>query len=448
MDNQKKLSKIVLGIALPLALQSLLGYMVNLLDTVMIGRMGTGELSAVSQANQIFFIVSMAIPGIADGANVLISQAWGNHDTERIHKVLAYAYRTAVGFIIILTTIVALFPETVMSIYTNDPLVIELGARYLRIVVWSYMLYALSGMTTGVLRSVRIVKIAMYSSLVSLVLKSAMNWLLIGGKLGFPALGIEGAALATLIARTGEFLLVMVFVYWKEDKLQIRLKKMRKLEGGLGRLYFRTSIPVICNEVFWAFGVSAQAIVLGRMGTDVVAANSICSAITQLTAVLFHGISSAACVIVGNAIGSGEREQLDELKKYFQKYTTVFGTIAGSLVLLAIPLVPFLYHIDGITLTYCRQLMLITAIITPFQAVQSTNMMGVLRGGGDVHFQMLNDMIFLWGVTVPLGFLTGMYLQAPIMVVGICLKCDQVIKVFTSEWRLRTGKWVHDMTGN
>ncbi len=194
MDNQKKLSKIVLGIALPLALQSLLGYMVNLLDTVMIGRMGTGELSAVSQANQIFFIVSMAIPGIADGANVLISQAWGKHDTERIHKVLAYAYRTAVGFIIILTAIVALFPETVMSIYTNDPLVIELGARYLRIVVWSYMLYALSGMTTGVLRSVRIVKIAMYSSLVSLVLKTAMNWLLIGGKLGFPALGIEGAA--------------------------------------------------------------------------------------------------------------------------------------------------------------------------------------------------------------------------------------------------------------
>lgn len=443
--DKKQLSKTVLGIALPLALQSMLGYLVNLVDTVMVGRLGTAALAGVSQANQVFFIVALTVPGIAAGAAVLVAQAWGKRDIERIHKVLAYTYRVALVFIVLLMAVVVMFPERVMRIYTPDAEAIALGSKYLRIVVWSYLFYMISNITTGVLRSVRTVKICLYTAIVALVLNVTGNYLLIEGNLGFPAMGVEGAALATLIARIGETLIILFYVYCKEDKIVIRLHKMRKLDKSLCKPFFMTSIPVICNEMFWAFGVSAQAIVLGRMGNDVVSANSVGGSVTQLTTVICQGVSAAACVIVGNTVGEEKYQAIGPLKRYFQILSVVMGLISSALVLALIPAVPGIYHIGGTTMDYCRQLLIVNAFILPFQQLQSTNMMGLLRGGGDVKFQMANDLIFLWGFTVPLGFIAAFVFHAPVMVVYICLKCDQVIKAFTSEWRLRRGKWIHNM---
>ncbi len=445
--KQKDLSRTVRAIALPLALQSLLGYTVNVLDTIMIGQLGTAQLSAVALANQVFFIASMAIPGIADGANVLIAQAWGVHDKERIYKVMAYAYRTAIIFILGLMAVTIAIPERVMGIFSTDAVVISIGSRYLKIVVWSYLFYTISNITTGILRSVRTVKIAMYASTLSIVLKLICNFLLIDGRLGFPALGLEGAAIATLAARIGEFILVMLFVYFKENKLVIRVDKLKRLDPSLCKVYYFTSIPVICNEVFWALGASAQAIVLGRLGTEVVAANSIASAISQMTAVLYTGMASAASVVVGNTIGAEEYGDIKYLKKYFQRFAIVLGLVSGFLVLAVIPAVPALYHISGETLVYTRQMMILTALIMPFMAMQIVNIMGLLRGGADVRFQMANDMIFLWGLTVPLGFIAAFVWHAPVWVIFICMKCDQVIKAFTSLWRLNGSRWIHNMTG-
>lgn len=446
MDNTKKqLSRNVLAIALPLALQSMLGYLVNLVDTVMVGRLGTVALAGVSQANQVFFIVAMTIPGIAAGASVLVSQAWGKGDIPRIHKVLAYAYRVAAAFTAALMAVVVLAPEMVMGIYTPEPETIAVGADYLKIIVWSYLFYALTNITTGVLRSVRTVKICLYSAIVSLILNVSGNYLLIEGHLGFPALGVRGAAIATLLARIGEFLLVLYYVYCKEDKIVIRWKKMRKLDRSLCGLFFATSIPVICNEMFWGLGTSAQAIVLGRLGNEVVSANSVAGSVTQLTTVLCQGISAAACVIMGNTIGAENDQLVGYLKKYFQRFSVIVGLLCSGLVLALIPAVPAIYGLDAGTMVYCRQLLYINAIILPFMELQSMNMMGLLRGGGDVRFQMANDLIFLWGFTVPMGFLTAFVFHAPVIVVYCFLRCDQVIKVFTSEWRLRSGKWIHNM---
>ncbi|MDD3277847.1 MAG: MATE family efflux transporter [Lachnospiraceae bacterium] len=443
--DKKQLSRTVLGIAVPLALQGMLGYLVNLVDTVMVGKLGTAALAGVSQANQIFFIVALTIPGIAAGASVLVSQAWGKGDVERIHKVLAYTYRVAMVFILLLMAVVIFFPKGVMKIYTPDAEAIDLGSKYLKIVVWSYLFYTISNITTGVLRSVRSVNICLYSAIVSLIINVSGNYLLIEGHFGCPALGVEGAAIATLLARMGEFLIILYYTYWKEDKIKIRIHKMRHLDKSICKIFFMTSIPVICNEMFWALGVSAQAVVLGRLGNDIVSANSVGGSVTQLTTVICQGIAAAACVIIGNTIGEERYEAIKPLKRYFQILSVVMGLISSGLVFLLIPFVPQIYHIQGVTMEYCRQLLIINMVILPFQQLQSTNMMGLLRGGGDVKFQMANDLIFLWGFTVPLGFLTAFLFHAPVAVVYSCLKCDQVIKVFTSEWRIRKGNWVHNM---
>lgn len=437
----------ILAIAIPLALQSTLGFLVNLADTVMVGKLGTVALAGVSQANQIFFIVAMTVPGIAAGAGVLISQAWGKGDIDRIHKVLGYAYRTALAFVTVLTAVVLLFPEQVMRIYTPEEDAVAIGREYLEIVVWSYLFYALTNITTGVLRSVRTVKICLYSSVVSVILNIAGNYVLIEGNFGFPAMGAAGAAVATLAARIGEFAIIVYYVYACEKKVVIRLWKMRRLDKSLCRQFFFTAIPVICNEMFWGLGVSAQAIVLGRLGNEVVSANSVAGSVTQLTSVLCQGISAAACVIIGNTVGAERYGDIPQLKKIFQKIAVAMGLICSVLTLAVLPAVPDIYHIGGKTMEYCRQLMIVMAVILPFMELQSMNMMGLLRGGGDVKFQMANDLIFLWGLTVPMGFIMAFVFHAPVAAVYSVLKCDQVIKVFTSEWRLRSGKWIHNMNG-
>lgn len=443
--NRRQLSKNVLAIALPLTMQSMLGFLVNLVDTIMVGKLGTVALAGVSQANQVFFLVAMTVPGIAAGASVLVAQAWGKGDVERINNVLAYAYRVALAFVLVLMAVVALFPTGVMAIYTPNENANAVGVEYLRIVVWSYFFYTLSTITTGVLRSVRTVKICLYTAILSLVLNVSGNYLLIEGHLGFPAMGVAGAALATLIARIGEFALIWVYVYFREDKIVIRVRKMLKLDKGICRVFFATSIPVICNEMFWGLGVSAQAVVLGRLGNEVVSANSVGGSVTQMASVICQGVAAAACVIIGNTIGAEDYGSIGFLKRYFQRLSVVMGVASSILVLLLIPLVPSIYHIEGQTMVYCRQLLYVNAFILPFMELQSTNMMGLLRGAGDVKFQMANDLVFLWGLTVPLGFISAFAFHAPVAVVYGCLKCDQVIKVFTSEWRLRKGNWVHNM---
>lgn len=438
------LTSLTLSVAVPIALQSLVGFSVNMMDTVMLGQLGEVELSASSLANQVFFIVSLAVGGIADGANVLLSQAWGRGDRARMHGILAYMYRVALAFVFVVTVAAFLFPQPVLSVFSKDQEVIRQGASYLRIVSISYLFYGFSAATTGALRAVHTVKIAMAGSLLSMGVNVAGNWVLIFGNLGAPRLGIEGAAIATVLARICEAGLVLWFLWKREDKIRLKLRSLLRLDRALANAYFRTSAPVIANEFFWSLGESAIAVVLGRMGTQVVAANSICGVMNQLATVLIRGVTAAACVIVGNQIGAGSREALPRLKKYFQRIALVMGVAAGLLILLTYPAVLRFYQVGAGTLDYARQFTWITAAIQPFQALQITNMMGILRGGGDVKFAMANDMVFLWGMTVPLGFLCGLWLGFPPAAVFALLRVEKVVKAVTSELRLRNGRWIHD----
>lgn len=444
----KPLSALTLSIAVPIALLSLVSFSVNMADTVMLGQLGEVELSASALANQVFFIVSLAVGGIADGANVLLAQAWGKGDRGRMHGILAYMYRVTLLFVLAVTALAFAAPGPVLSVFSRDAEVVEQGAGYLRIVSVSYLFYGFSAATTGALRAVHTVKIAMAGSLLSMGVNVAGNWLLIFGKLGAPRLGIEGAATATLLARICEAALILWFIWKREDRMQIRLRALLRLDRPLARIYFRTSAPVIANEFFWSLGESALAVVLGRMGTQVVAANSICGVMNQLATVLIRGVTAAACVIVGNKIGAGELEALPQLKKYFQRLALGMGAAAGLLIWLTYPLVLRFYQVGSDTLVYARQFTWITAAIQPFQALQITNMMGLLRGGGDVRFAMVNDMVFLWGLTVPLGFICGLWLGLPPAAVFALLRAEKVIKAATSEWRLRKGGWIHEtLTG-
>lgn len=448
MRNKSSLTALTFSFALPLALQNVLAFAVNMLSTVLLGRMGDIPLSASAQANQLFFIVTLAVGGIAGGANVLTAQYWGVRDVDAIHRVLAYAYRTALAFALLVTALAVAAPGAVMRLLSDDPQVVEQGIIYLRVAGWSYLFYTVTAITTGVLQSVHTVGISVASSLLAMGVNAFLSWALIFGVPGVPAMGILGAAWATLIARALECAVVVAYVYGWEDKLRIRVKKLLGLDKSLARPYLATSAPVIANELFWALGDAALAVLLGRLGTEVVAANSIAAVANQLASVLSRGVTAAACVIVANAVGAGEYEKLAGYKRYFQRLAVAMGVGAGVVILLARPVLLRLYNVEPITLEYAGQLMLFEAGLQVFRFFQIMNMMGLLRGGGDVRFAMLNDLVFLWGFAVPAGFFAGLALHWPVLAVYAAIRLDQVVKCVTSEWRLKSGRWVRNMLKN
>lgn len=443
----KALSRLTFRLAIPLALQNLIAFAVNMVDTLMLGQLGEVPLSASAQANQLFFIVTLAVGGVVGGANVLIAQAWGRKDVDTIHRVLAYAYRVALAIALAATFAAIFLPALVMGLFSPDAAVVTEGAAYLRMVGISYLFYALTTITTGALQAVHTVDISMLASGAAMAINICLNAVLIFGLLGFPPLGIMGAAIATLVARICEFCLVLSYVAFKENKLYIRIQKLLPLDRSLARSFFRTSLPVIANELFWALGEAALAVLMGRMGTPMVAANSICAVASQFASVFCRGVTAAACIIVANTIGAEKFADIPLQKRYFQRLAVMLGLLAGLVILAVRPLLLRLYNVDAITLDYAGQIMLVEAAIQVFRYSQLMNMMGILRGGGDVRFAMINDLVFLWGFTVPAGFLAGMVLHWPVPLVYFIIKFDQIIKIATSEIRLRRGKWIHNTSG-
>lgn len=441
--NSESLSSLTLSIAIPLALQNLVAFAVNLADTVMLGQLGDVAVSASAQANQVFFIVSLAVAGIADAANVMVSQAWGAKDRTKINYILAYTYRLSVVFTLAISALSILFPKQIMAIYTPDAEVIAAGAGYLRIVAVSYFFYTITTVSTGVLRAVRTVNIAMIGSAIAMFANVVLNWILIFGKFGFPEMGIIGAAIATLIARIIESVVIVIYLYTKEENLKIRISTLIPTNRDLLKPFFRVSAPIIINELFWAIGESIVAIILGRMGKEVVAANSVCGTMFQMASIFIRGVTAATCVVVGNTIGAGELDKIPAIKRYFQRLIIVLGVFTGALIFFLRGPIIGMYDISAVARDYAMQIAVVTAVIQPFSAYQITNMMGLLRGGGDVRFAMFNDLIFLWCVTIPLGFLGGIVWKLPVWAVFLLMRVEKIGKSITSEIRLHQKNWIH-----
>lgn len=455
MDNmnngtlKKEMLKQLTILSLPLALQSMLGFTVNLLDTIMLGALGEVEISAAALSNQIFFILSLLIFGVVGGSNVLVSQLWGQgNNTKDIHKVLSYTYRIGIGSALLFALSAFFGAKQIMSIFTKDSRVIVEGTSYLKIIAISYIFYAIVTLTTGTLRAIEKVKIAVVLSTIALIVNGFLNWVLIFGTLGNPAMGVKGAALATVIARGVELICLLIYMVTREDKLNITVKNLWKVDKSIGKKYFSNTLPVIFNELFWAVGSSVLAIIMGRLGTEFVAANSIFSVTGQIASVIAQGFSAAAAVMIGNAIGSGDMNKVHLLNKLLQAVGLIAG-VGSALIILAIrPLMLSLYHVNDLTLLYTNQIMFTGAIIQVFKTAQGMNMMGILRGGGDARFVMINDIIFLWLLAIPLGFVVGLVFHMPVPIIYAVLNIEQFIKLFTSKARLSGNKWINRIKFN
>lgn len=444
--QDKELFRLFVRLALPVAGQNFILFAISMADTIMIGRLGDIPLAAVNQANQLGFIMSLIMFGLGSGANVMIAQYWGKRDVETIRKIITIMYRLMAAVVVLFTALALLAPHQVMRVFSNNPQVIEEGAAFLRIVGLGYAATGVATASIVVLRSVGTVKISLVVYLSSLAVNVFLNWVLIFGNLGAPALGLRGGAIATVCARLTELTIVLFYLLRFEKNIQYRPRMLFARQQGIGKAYFQNAAPVIVNELLWGTGAAMVTAVIGWMGTECNAAYTICFVFSQLVSVAFNGAGSATAVIIGNTVGEGRYDLARQRANTMMGISLILGIISMFLVLLFKQPMLRLYNISDLAKEYANQMMTVYAFIVIFQAGALSAIVGVLRGGGDGRFAAMVDVLSLWLVAIPLGFLAGHVWLLPIPVVYGLIKIDEVIKTSVCLPRILKGGWVRDVT--
>lgn len=435
---------------MPIALQNIIVQATSMMDSLMLGRADdTGLfLSAASLANQPFFILSLISFGLSSAATVLSAQYWGKRDMESIRRIISIALKAAMLLSCAMAAAVLLLPETVMGLYSNNPDVIDAGAKYLRIIGFSYITFGFSSTVLCSIRSVELVKISVVVNLSTFVLNTFLNWVLIFGNLGMKPMGIEGAAAATLAARIVELIITVIYVFRIDKRLAMRPRDLLRFDRALAKDFMRYGTPVFLNELIWSIGISIQAAIIGHIdyaSGDPVAANSITSMVQQISTVMIFGVANAAAVIVGKSIGAGEKARAKNEAFTFLLLSILLGIAAfGMILVLKKPVIAF-YTVPQETKLLADELMTVIGVITIFVSVSTTMIVGVLRAGGDTRFCLFLEMGALWFVSIPLAML-GALLRLPVFMVLILMRIDDMLESVIVILRMRSGKWIKTLT--
>jgi len=435
------------SLALPIALQNMITIGVNMMDTVMVGRLGENALSAVSLANQFITLFQICCMGIGMGASVMIARFWGQGNLPDVRRsvtiMLRFCLLTATAF----AAVTAIMPRGIMRLYATEPEILDLGVSYFR---WSIVTYWLLGLVTTVslvLRSVGLGRLPLYTSIAAFFVNVGANYIFIFGKFGAPKMGVAGAALGTLLSRILEAGIIMGFLLGKDRRIGYRLRHFRQPCGALLPEYLRICLPVLISDSLLGLGNNAVAMVMGRLGAGFVSANAITTVTQQLSTSFTQALSQASCIMIGHTLGEGDADRAQREGVTFLALGFAIGTAAGGFIMaISRPVIAF-YHVTPETAAIAEQLMLAVGFIVIFQSANGIITKGVLRGGGDTRFLMVADILFLWVVSIPLGALAGLVWHLPAFWIYTCLKLDQVIKAFWCISRLRSRRWIKKIRG-
>lgn len=432
-------------LVIPVAVQSLITTGINMMDTVMLGSFGELQLSASSLVNQYVMLFQTLCMGIGCGAGVLTAQYYGAGDRKSLKAVINLMYRVALVVGLVVTVFSALRSQWILSIYIDDEGVWEYGVRYMGIMVFTLVPYALSITSTQLLRSFKLMRIPMYASCISFFLNIAANYVFIFGKLGMPRLEIVGAGIGTLIARVFEACFILGYILLKDEKAGFRIRDFLGSCGGQISRFFRYSLPVIVSDMLLGLGTSAQAVIMGHIGAAFVAANSVTSVMSHISTMAVMGFATAAASIVGNTLGKGDKERAYDEGVTFFFLALILGVVGCAVILLARGSVLSLYTLEPETVVIAQQLMEAIAIIVFFRCTSMILTKGVLRAGGDTRFLMVADVFFLWAVSVPFGWLASMVWNFSAFWIYMILMSNTIFKSVICIFRLVSGKWMHQI---
>lgn len=447
MIKDKSFYKSFLLLTLSLALQNLLTYSVNLADNLMLGNYGEMALSGVSLCNQLQFFLQMLVVGAGEGVVVLGAQYWGKKKLKPIPNIIGVALRFGIAISATLFVLVLLFPTQILGLLANDTAVIAEGIKYLKIICFSYIIFTATNILVTSLRSIGIVKIGYIISASTLLINVCLNYCLIWGKFIFPELGIRGAAIATLIARCVELLIVIFYLKYKENTFNLSVRKLVRIDNSYIRDYVKVSSPVLLNQALWGIAQMVQTAVLGHMGATAIAANSIATVVFQVLSVLCYGAASASGIVVGRRIGAGiTKDSLKQLVRTLEVTFLILGVFSGLAIFIARKPILSFYNISEEARALAMQFMAILSIATVGTAYQMAVDSGIIRGGGDTSFSAKLNIISMWCIVIPFSMLAAFKFGAAPIVVFFLLKWDQLYKVIPVKIRLESWNWLKRVT--
>ena len=442
-DNFYRMLK---AIAIPISIQNIINFGVQMMDTVMVGKLGDTALSAANLAGQPFFVFMVFNFGLASGGAVLIAQYWGRGEVRVVRRVMGISMRCIAVTAVIFTAVCVAVPKPILSLFSTEAEVIELGASYLSIVAFSYIFNGIASCYLMSLRAVENVKLSTVVYGVSFFVNVFFNYVFIFGKLGFPEMGVAGAAVGTVIARISEFLIVVIYMTFIEKKVGFGLRYLFRRERELWSDYIRHSLPVVGSELIWSLASVTQAAIIGRIGSSFVAANSIANVVQQLAMVAMFGVGNATAVIMGKTIGEGKTDRAREIGRTMTFISVLIGLFGCGLIFALRGPVLLIYDVTPETSRLAFQIMGVLAIAVIGNSLEITSITGILRGAGDTRFAFAVDAGCAWLISVPMGLLAGFVWRLPVLFVYICLRVDIPVRVTFCLTRILKGNYIKNVT--
>ena len=446
LTRDKAFYRSLVTLALPVALQNLVTFLVGFADNLMISTLGDSAVSGVYTAGTIQTLLQVFNAGIEGAVLILAAQYWGKRELPAIRRIISIGLRCSLLFGAAVSLVCAICPAFVIGLFTKDASVIADGAAYLRILSASFLFFCATQSLIAALRSVEDTRPGLTVSLISLVINVSLNWLLIGGHWGFPALGIKGAAIATVVARICEFLFILLYLVRIDKRLILSRADLLSFDRLLFRDFVKYGIPVIAGQLVWAVNLLANSAILGVYGKVTLTAASVANTMNTLAFVIVNGLSAAVGIIIGKTIGSGRTERIREYSYTVQILFLVLGLLSGGVIFLL--RTPFASLFRGITAEAAAEAVrFLTVLSVTFigTCYECATLFGLVKSGGDVGFVFKNDTIFVFLVVLPSAIIAS-HLGAPTWVVFACLKSDQILKCFVAVVKINRFDWMKNLT--
>ena len=447
MESEKRIFyRKLWGLVFPIAIQNLMTALVSASDAFMLGFVSQTSLSAVSLATQIQFVHNLFMLALTIGATTLAAQYWGKGDTDSVEEILAIVLKISMAVSVVFFIAAMFFSGFLMRIFTNDIRLIQAGIPYLRIVSVSYLFMGFSQIYLCIMKnSGRTAKSTIYGS-VAVVINIGFNVIFIFGLAGFPDMGIAGAALATTVSRALELLLT-IYENMHRSLVCVRLKYIRNSSKKLKKDFWHYTTPVLGNELVWGCGFTMFSVIMGHLGSDAVAANSVANILKNIIACVCNGIGIGAGIIVGNELGKGEMERATEYGNRLFKLAVFAGAVSGLILLAVSPVLRiFTGSLSAQAHSYLKNMMYICTYYMIGKSVNATVMAGVFCAGGDTKFGLKCDAVTMWVILIPIGMITAFVLKLPIMVVYFIISMDEIIKLPAVYRHYKKYNWVRNLT--
>lgn len=447
MESEKRIFyRKLWGLVFPIAIQNLMTALVSASDAFMLGFVSQTSLSAVSLATQIQFVHNLFMLALTIGATTLAAQYWGKGDTDSVEEILAIVLKISMAVSVVFFIAAMFFSGFLMRIFTNDIRLIQAGIPYLRIVSVSYLFMGFSQIYLCIMKnSGRTAKSTIYGS-VAVVINIGFNVIFIFGLAGFHAMGIAGAALATTVSRALELLLT-IYENMHRSLVCVRLKYIRNSSKKLKKDFWHYTTPVLGNELVWGCGFTMFSVIMGHLGSDAVAANSVANILKNIIACVCNGIGIGAGIIVGNELGKGEMERATEYGNRLFKLAVFAGAVSGLILLAVSPVLRiFTGSLSAQAHSYLKNMMYICTYYMIGKSVNATVIAGVFCAGGDTKFGLKCDAVTMWVILIPIGMITAFVLKLPIMVVYFIISMDEIIKLPAVYRHYKKYNWVRNLT--